>query len=238
PEARTPARLYQELLAVSTDAQAAGCGADGSWLAGRYVGEAWDGVWSDTGVTRGGSGTFDKGSRRILGELETAAGTETLGWSFSAYDGARHIAADVDGGYVSGVWVRVAGGRGIFVTLRTQCPDDATALAAADAEVRSDLTTSCEYATRYVDGDGDGYGDISVVSCPAAGAVDEGGDCDDADGARSPGFVEVCNGVDDDCDLAVDEDDLDTPPALLAFWPDLDGDLYGDACDDDIDGDG
>ncbi|MEK6607434.1 MAG: CotH kinase family protein [Myxococcota bacterium] len=31
-------------------------------------------------------------------------------------------------------------------------------------------------------------------------------DCDDADGAIAPGAVESCNGVDDDCDGAVDED--------------------------------
>jgi hypothetical protein len=59
-----------------------------------------------------------------------------------------------------------------------------------------------------VDHDGDGY--------PV------GEDCNDSDAAISPGSVEWCNGVDDDCDLEVDEG-LDEYPA----YPDADGDGYG-----------
>ena len=58
------------------------------------------------------------------------------------------------------------------------------------------------------DGDGDGY------------AADE--DCDDADASVNAGAVEVCDGVDNDCDGEVDEDVQDT------FYTDADGDGYGD----------
>jgi hypothetical protein len=48
--------------------------------------------------------------------------------------------------------------------------------------------------------------------------VDNGYDCDDGDAAVSPSAVEVCDGVDDDCDGAVDEG------LLVAALVDVDGD--------------
>jgi hypothetical protein len=69
---------------------------------------------------------------------------------------------------------------------------------------------SCE------DGDGDGF----------LGSICGGDDCDDADAAVFPGADEWCNGVDDDCDGAVDEDDaLDAD----TWYQDADGDDFGDA---------
>ena len=38
------------------------------------------------------------------------------------------------------------------------------------------------------------------------GFTDETGDCDDNDNDVFPGALELCNGVDDDCDGTVDED--------------------------------
>ncbi|MEQ1567242.1 MAG: MopE-related protein, partial [Myxococcota bacterium] len=50
-------------------------------------------------------------------------------------------------------------------------------------------------------------------------------DCDDAAPAVNPGAVEVCNGVDDDCDGASDGPDA---ADVAAYYPDLDDDDYGD----------
>ena len=60
-----------------------------------------------------------------------------------------------------------------------------------------------------VDEDGDGY--------------DATEDCDDGDASTNPGAVEVCDGVDNDCDDAIDEDVMDT------WYADADEDGYGDA---------
>ncbi len=48
-------------------------------------------------------------------------------------------------------------------------------------------------------------------------------DCDDSDPSIHPSGIEVCNGKDDDCDGLIDEDVGDM------YYPDMDGDGYGDA---------
>ncbi|MCO4772266.1 MAG: putative metal-binding motif-containing protein [Deltaproteobacteria bacterium] len=66
-----------------------------------------------------------------------------------------------------------------------------------------------------VDGDGDGYDSI------ASGGLD----CDDGDAAVGPGAIEVCDGIDGDCDGALADEEAD-----------LDGDGVA-ACDGDCDDD-
>ena len=72
------------------------------------------------------------------------------------------------------------------------------------------------------DYDGDGYGSDSPPS-----GYDAGTDCDANDSSISPGEDEVCDGIDNDCDLLVDDDDTDTVDASYS-WIDADGDGYGD----------
>ncbi len=78
----------------------------------------------------------------------------------------------------------------------------------------------------YADADADGYGSGDpIIACAGTeGLAGTAGDCDDADPSVNPGVVEVCNGVDDDCDLGVDEDATDAQ----AYFLDSDGDGYGD----------
>jgi hypothetical protein len=74
---------------------------------------------------------------------------------------------------------------------------------------------------RYTDRDGDGIGSDAVVGCDPDG-VAVPGDCDDGDPGVHPGAAETCNGVDDDCVGGVDDG------AGGPWWPDADGDGWGD----------
>ena len=90
--------------------------------------------------------------------------------------------------------------------------------------------------TWYADADGDQHGDpdVPVLACEAPAdhvALDD--DCDDSDPWSFAGAPERCDGADNDCDSATDEDALD----MATWYADSDTDLYGDpnvtrlACD-------
>ena len=83
--------------------------------------------------------------------------------------------------------------------------------------------------TWYADQDGDRHGDASspTLACTAPDDhVLDATDCDDTSSAVHPGATELCNGVDDDCDSTVDEDDAADAPT---WYDDADGDGYGDS---------
>ncbi|MEC8424357.1 MAG: putative metal-binding motif-containing protein, partial [Myxococcota bacterium] len=65
----------------------------------------------------------------------------------------------------------------------------------------------------YQDVDQDGFGDPQAFlgrGCtPATGEAANALDCDDTDAAVNPGAVEVCNGVDDDCDTEPEDTDAE-----------------------------
>ena len=85
----------------------------------------------------------------------------------------------------------------------------------------------------YRDKDGDGFGDVldTIFDCsPPTGYVTNFDDCDDNEALAYPGAPEVCDGLDNDCDSLVDQDDdgLDAS-TLSTFYTDSDEDGYGDA---------
>jgi hypothetical protein len=89
--------------------------------------------------------------------------------------------------------------------------------------------------TFYQDADGDTFGDedASVVGCAApAGYVSDDQDCDDRPGVGddvNPSALELCDGLDNDCDFAVDDQDASVDPSsALTWYQDFDGDEYGD----------
>ena len=80
----------------------------------------------------------------------------------------------------------------------------------------------------YLDADVDGFGDanVSVTACTQPlGYASNADDCDDARFESSPVALEFCNGVDDDCDGVVDDEDI---VDFQVLFLDTDGDGYGD----------
>ncbi|MCP4921517.1 MAG: hypothetical protein GY913_31865 [Proteobacteria bacterium] len=77
----------------------------------------------------------------------------------------------------------------------------------------------------YVDEDGDEYGvGDATYACDAPdGMTALLGDCDDTEPGVYPDADEYCNGVDDDCDGAIDDHAVDAP----TWYQDDDGDGYG-----------
>jgi hypothetical protein len=99
-----------------------------------------------------------------------------------------------------------------------------------DADPSVDLSTGSDW---YTDVDGDGYGDplVTTLACDApSGALADGTDCDDTDPLVNPAATEVCDGVDNECDGLVDDDDPSLDGASTVPWyTDGDGDGYGNA---------
>ncbi len=92
-----------------------------------------------------------------------------------------------------------------------------------DGELDNGLPTTPWYA----DADLDGWGDATAVDACSMpdGYVAVSGDCDDTNAAASPDVVEMCNGYDDNCDGAIDEE---TAADAAMYYADADLDTYGD----------
>ncbi|MES2640207.1 MAG: MopE-related protein [Myxococcota bacterium] len=97
-----------------------------------------------------------------------------------------------------------------YVPDATDC-DDTSALVhpgADEADCTDPVDYNCDGTVAYADADADRF-----VACL---------DCDDRAPDVNPGATETCNGMDDDCDGAVDEAD-----AGVTWYADTDGDGYG-----------
>ncbi len=99
-----------------------------------------------------------------------------------------------------------------------------------DDDLSLDTSTTLPW---YADSDVDGFGDAGVVTWACAqpsGTVTDDTDCNDADVAINPAALEICNGIDDDCDTLTDDadDSLDLSTGTT-FYTDADADGYGDA---------
>ena len=118
-----------------------------------------------------------------------------------------------------------------FVSTGDDCDDADAAVFPGAEEVCNGVDDNCDgvldppAVSWFADADGDGFGDPLGVTDDCSqpdGTVPNDGDCDDADPAVNPDAVEVCNGIDDDCDDVADED------LLTVYYRDGDGDGYGD----------
>ncbi|MBM4386282.1 MAG: putative metal-binding motif-containing protein [Deltaproteobacteria bacterium] len=106
-----------------------------------------------------------------------------------------------------------------------------------EKEVCNDIDDNCDGSTDpegtdgcvvyYLDNDGDGYG-MGVGNCwcdnPGEGYSTVPGDCNDLSNSIYPGALEICNGLDDNCNTVVDEEGAD---GCSLFYYDGDNDFYG-----------
>ena len=126
-----------------------------------------------------------------------------------------------------------------YVAEYGDCDDEDPSTHPAASELCDGLNNDCDNEvdegaldrkTWYRDGDGDGWGvtALTIQACdPPEGYALRDGDCQDKAPEIHPGAIELCDGArDEDCDGVVDE--AGAKGAAL-YWPDVDGDGYGDA---------
>ncbi len=92
-----------------------------------------------------------------------------------------------------------------------------------DQNCNGQIDESC--TSYYYDSDGDGYGDPNNTTSGMTqpdGYVTNSEDCDDLDATVNPAAVELCDGIDQDCDGQADE-------GCISYYLDADGDGYGDS---------
>ena len=122
-----------------------------------------------------------------------------------------------------------------YSTLNTDCNDKSAAIKPGASEICDGVDNNCNGSvdegvlnTYYRDADGDTYGNASipVQACSAPnGYVNNNTDCDDSKSAVKPGAVEICDGIDNNCNGTIDEG------VKSIFFRDADGDGFGNRSD-------
>ena len=96
-----------------------------------------------------------------------------------------------------------------------------------DCDGTTDEASAVNATRYYADSDGDGYGNAASATSACArptGYVTDATDCDDTNSGENPAASEVCDGDDDDCDGAIDENSAIN---ASTYYLDVDGDNYG-----------
>ena len=125
-----------------------------------------------------------------------------------------------------------------YIADDTDCDDSNEAINPGATEVCNDIDDNCDgfvdedsaadASTWYADSDSDGYGDAftTAVSCSApSGFIADDQDCDDTNGEVHPAATEMCNGLDDNCNGDVDEDES---ADSVTWYGDEDMDGFGE----------
>jgi hypothetical protein len=122
---------------------------------------------------------------------------------------------------------------GCGVETSSDCDDSNAAIYPGASEICNEQDDNCDGSVDesvqslfYSDEDGDGFGnmDAPVFACSVGnGIVENSNDCDDNNASIYPQAVEICNLIDDNCNLEIDEF------AEVPFYQDMDGDGFGNA---------
>ena len=120
-----------------------------------------------------------------------------------------------------------------YVTNSLDCDDQDQYRNPSITEICNETDDNCDGTTDeglgsafYADSDGDGFGDENqdIHACDAPpGFVADNTDCDDSNSDNSPSAIEICDGVDNDCNNDIDEG------VLTTYYFDEDVDGYGGA---------
>ena len=123
-----------------------------------------------------------------------------------------------------------------YVADDDDCDDSTPSVFPGASEICDEMDNDCDGVvdegvtnTYYEDVDGDAWGnpDITMEACDLPGGYSASvGDCDDTNENIHPEASEICNGIDDDCDDNIDDDDADISDAST-WYIDYDADGFG-----------
>ena len=206
-------RFFSASLVLAIAASLAGCGSS-------------DGGSEGTAGAGGGSGGTGSGGDGGTSGIGGSGGTSDTGGSGGTSDtgGSGGTAGSGGGG--------VDGDNDGYLTPE-DCDDTNPDIHPGAEEVCNGIDDNCDFTkdegvigTFYLDGDIDGYGVDDPATNATGCVIPDGyaalsGDCVDSNPSVNPGAVDVCNGIDDDCNGQVDEG------LQATLYLDGDGDGYG-----------
>jgi hypothetical protein len=168
------------------------------------------------GQAVGNAPAFTKSSGNLSSRARTAA---SMGWNPLPWTSKGEVGPAQQTPDISNVIEEIVGGDGwaanqwlvlIITGTGERVAESYKGSPAGAPLLVVEYADACQSPTTwYRDGDGDGFGDgadTTQACVQPPGFVGAAGDCDDGDGAVYPGAVDVCDGVDNDCDTALDED--------------------------------
>ncbi|MEC7984751.1 MAG: MopE-related protein [Myxococcota bacterium] len=119
-------------------------------------------------------------------------------------------------------------------TLTGDCDDGDPTISPMSEESCDGIDNNCDgnidegvTTTYFRDFDEDGFGDeeTTISSCDSqVGYISRGGDCDDTESLAHPSAIEICDGIDNDCDQQTDEDGA---AGEITYYQDADEDGFG-----------
>ncbi|MBK7760010.1 MAG: VCBS repeat-containing protein [Deltaproteobacteria bacterium] len=194
------------------------------------------------GVYGYGYGTYVGGAQLFLGSASGIPSSYSQifigGASYEYYGSSLDGAGDVDGDGWADIIIgayRYTGSKsavGKAEVYRGYSDVDGDGVVGADDCDDKDAKVGVG-TTRYVDDDDDGFGgEGTIIVCDGdTGWSANNDDCDDTSASTNPGAQEVCDlaDVDEDCDgVSDDADGSASSSTFTVYFPDADGDGYGD----------